>query len=272
MQYQIQLLSPENESVIAPWIVKYKEEFYGQNTRALEDILKQGSLVKVTGQNSNTGNKFREHRVMIQQVGWTHKPIDLPQLTPEQILAIYAGMTPEQRQMTVLNALLKKLILQKVGGEITAIDDNQAESQFFCEYAEIFHAFRIFKTRLQSALNNNDFIKVDYYLTGTGMDSIPSLIERVCDEDSEKFNGVTAYLLLLCVIETLSSPEFIDRPNVQEALTRAKDMVVGLKKGSAISLENDSEERRKDFFEWFEQQFSREYSSLENNDYEEACQ
>lgn len=264
MQYQIKLISPENESAITPWVVKYKEELYGQNTSALEDILKQGSLVKVTGQNSNTGRKFREHRVMIQQVGWTHKPIDLPQLTAEQILAIYAGMTPEQRQMTVLNALLKKLILQHIGGEITSLDDNQTESQFFCEYAEIFHAFRVFRKRLQSALNNNDFIKVDYYLTGTGMDSIPTLIERVCDEDSVTFNGVTSYLLLLSVIETLSVSAFVKRPNVHEALAKVKDMVFELKEGSAISLENDSQERRKDFFEWFEQQFSREYSSLES--------
>ncbi len=263
MQYEIQLLNPENEPVITPWKVKYQEGFYDQETSVLETVLKQGSLVRVAGINSNTERKFREHRIMIQQVGWTHKPIDLPQLTSEQILAIYAGMSPEHRQMMVLNSFIKNLIRQNIGGEITATDHEQTDSEFFCEYAEIFYAFRILRKRLQTALENEDYAKVDYYLTGTGVDSLPALIDQACDEELPTFDGVTAYLLLLCAIETYNLLKLNERPNVHSHLENANTTLNKLKHGVGIKLENDSRERRASFFDWFEKQFHQEYVELE---------
>jgi len=262
-KYDIQLINSENEAVISPWQIAYQEGTYQQDVTNLESILKQTSLVIVEGKDTKTGKTFLSHRLMVQQTGWTHKPIELPKLTPEQILAIYAGMNHEQRQMTVVNALLKELLKLNVSGEITALDEEQVETQFFCEYAEIFHAFRVLRELLQQALTDKNFEKVDYYLTGTGMDSLPSLVELACDEKSSIFNGVTAYLLLLSATEVLKESDFYNRLNVKDYLVQLKDKLERLKEGSAISLEGGSEERKVKFFSWFEEQFSKEY--IESN-------
>jgi hypothetical protein len=267
-KYDIQLINSENEAVISPWQIAYQEGIYPQGVTNLEAILKQTSLVIVEGKDTKTGKSFLSHRLMVQQTGWTHKPIELPKLTPEQILAIYAGMKHEQRQMTVVNALLKELLKLNVSGEITALDEEQVETQFFCEYAEIFHAFRVLRTLLQQALTERNFAKVDYYLTGTGMDSLPSLIELACDEKSNMFNGVTAYLLLLSSAEVLKEPEFAERLNVQDYLVQVKNKLSLLKKGEAITLEGSSGDRKDKFFDWFEEQFSKEYVESKYSDEE----
>ena len=155
-----------------------------------------------------------------------------------------------------------------VSGEITALDEEQVESQFFCEYAEIFHAFRVLRKLLQQALTETNFAKVDYYLTGAGMDSLPSLIELACDETSNNFKGVTAYLLLLSATEVLRETEFFGRLNVQDSLLKIENKLTLLKEGGAISLESNSGERQDKFFDWFEKQFSMEYIESKNTDEE----
>jgi hypothetical protein len=121
----------------------------------------------------------------------------------------------------------------------------------------------VFRKLLKSAIENKDFTKVDYYLTGTGMDSLPVLIEQACDESLNGFNGVTAYLLILSAIEVLRIPELEERPNVKDNLRNVEANLEKLKKGLAIKLENNSLKNRTDFFQWFETQFYREYIELE---------
>ena len=263
MQYNIKLLNPEKKEIISPWNVKYQETNCEQTTNELEEVLKNGSLLTVKGTNGKTSQHFREHKILIQQIGWTHKPIDLPHLTAEQILAIYVGMNcagGEQRQMIVLNALLKKLFKYHLGGELTAFSDELVEEEFFCEYAEIFHAFKILKDQLL-LLKEGDS-KVDYYLTGTGLDSLPVLIKHSCNSESEKYDAVRAYLLLLCVREIYSIENFTFRSNVKEHIDNVEGMLKALKVGHHINFEGD-EARQKVFFDWFEEQFDRKYSELD---------
>ncbi len=263
MQYNIQLLNPEKKPIISPWNVKYQETYCRQNTNELEDVLKNGSLLTVIGTNGKTSQHFREHKILIQQIGWTHKPIDLPHLTAEQILAIYVGMNcegGEQRQTIVLNALLKKLFKYHLGGELTEFSDELVEDEFFCEYAEIFHAFKILKGQL--LLLKEEDSKVDYYLTGSGMDSLPVLIKHSCNSESEKYDAVRAYLLLLCVREIYSIEDFKSRSNVKEHIDNVKGMLKALKIGYHIKFEGDEAKQQK-FFRWFEKQFFQEYSKLD---------
>jgi hypothetical protein len=195
----------------------------------------------------------------LQQTGWTHKPIELAKLSPSQILAIFAGMSQERRQLLLANAQIQKLVLSGYAGEMSSILDEENDNQFFCEYAEIFHAFRKLRDQLYSALDNKQLSQVDYYLTGTGMDSLPTLLKCVDENTENSVNGVTAYLLLLSARELYSNKLFRGRPNVKDCLTNVKKNIIALKKSGRIRLERENEQMRQQFFGWYEEQFSKEY-------------
>ena len=262
MAYRIEILGAEGEPVITSWEVPYKSTQYTGDCDELEHLLKSGSLVKIRGVNAHTNAPFTDHVVLLQQVGWTHKPLDLPDLTPEQILAIYADMDPERRHLMLLNAKIRKLVLSSQGGELTTHQDEQFIDQFFCEYAEIFQAFRKLKQKLLIALEEEETVQVDYYLTGTGADSLPVLIDRTEVEEGDKapLSGVTTYVLMLCVLELYREKKFCGRPNVDVHTHLIEKALSELKRGPYLVLENNSKQNREKFFRWFETQFYQSYA------------
>ena len=265
--YTIDLLTPEGAKAVTAWKIQNEPTVFEGNTDALESLLNNGSLIKVGGRISRTKETFPEHRLLLQQTGWSHKPLDLPSLTPEQILAIYAGMSVERRQLMMLNASIRKLIIEGTAGEMTAPDDDISVEQFFSEYAEIFFSFRKLKEQLQEASDDERWQHVDYYLSGSGMDSLPALIKRITTtkNDEEKTqSSVTIYLLLLCCKEIFQSSPFQNRPHSKEQLDSITRELSELREGDTLSLEDNSAENRYRFFTWFEGQFFREYKKIEH--------
>jgi hypothetical protein len=264
--YTIDLLTPEGEKAVSQWKITGAPSTFDGAIEALEALLKNGSLIKVSGRASRSDEPFAEHRLLLQQTGWSHKPLDLPDLTPEQILTIYAGMSPERRQLLLLKASMRKLIMDGTAGEITAPDDDSDVGQFFSEYAEIFYAFRKLKELLQENYDLNNWSRLDYYLSGAGMDSLPALIERItADKNDEEstHNAVTIYLLLLCCKEVFQSPQFQSRPRCKKQLQAITKELSKLRKSDTLVLEDNSAKSRRQFFTWFESQFFKEYKKKE---------
>ncbi len=261
-QHSIQIQTPEGSAVIDIWNLTEKENNYSGDITKLEALLKQGGLVNITGSNDVTGQQFPQHKILLQQTGWTHKPLDLPSLSPEQILAIYAGMSPERRQLLLVNEKLQSLVNQNLAGEINTTINEQIDVQFFCEYAEIFHAFRNLKKLLLEAIEKEDKQKRDYYLTGTGMDSLPSLIEKATNTKEGSCDGVISYLLLLSAKELYLEDEFESQPNVQHMLENIELYISDIKNSNRIQLEKKGSNARAKFFTWFETQFSQQYISI----------
>lgn len=265
--YEIQIIGPEGEAVIAPWALTYQETDYVGEVAALEETLRNGSLIKIRGCNAGRAERpvFPEHTVLLQQVGWSHKPLDLPALTPNQILAIYAGMSVERRQMMLIDAKIRALVLAGHKGELNVGDDDAVIDQFFCEYAEIFRAFGQLHERLSAALEGEHFNQVDYYLTGSGVDSLPSLLAGSLADDNNEGNLATAtcYLLCLSALEIYGDAQFKRRPNVAAEAKNLRDEIKSLKKGDRLVLEDNSSQNRKQFFKWFEEEFFRTYTVVE---------
>lgn len=260
----IYIHGPEGAPVTAQWTITDTQSTYPDSTEALEEALKNGSLVKITGFDRQSGVWFPDHRVLLQQTGWTHKPIDHATLTPAEILTIYADMSPERRLALLASAVIHKLVLSGYAGEITSIDYGEGQGQFFCEYAEIFHAFRQFRRQLEKALEDRLDARIDYYLSGTGMDSLPTLRNRTVErDDKDGISSVTEYLLLLCMQEVYQDPQIAGRARVGEELQAVESAIAKIKASKSIRLENDSPERRERFFDWFETQFFKEYRALE---------
>lgn len=264
--YEIEILGPEGEAVTKPWTIKYTEGEYEEDTQRLEKVLTNGSLLNVRGRNLKLKEKttFPSHLVLLQQTGWSHKISgDLPEFTAAQILAIYAGMSTERRQMMMVDAKIRALVLGSQGGELTTHTDEQIIDQFFCEYAEIFRAFTMLKRQLGKALSDEKYTSVDYYLTGTGVDSLTSLIKMTLNDEEDSLKAVTCYLLLLSSLEIYRTNDFVNRPNVKSEMKRVSKEIKLLKKGERLKLEDNSKENRNRFFKWFEEEFFRVYTVVE---------
>ncbi|MCP3676293.1 MAG: hypothetical protein GY721_01510 [Deltaproteobacteria bacterium] len=264
-KYEINILGPEGNTVIGPWALQYQKTDYEGETQRLEVVLRNGSLVKVKGFDAKDKSTFPVHPVLLQQVGWSHKPLDLPALTAEQILAIYAGMPQERRQMLLVDAKIRALVLSAQGGELTTDTDDQVVDQFFCEYAELFNAFSKLRKRLDKSFEAEHYSQLDYYLTGAGVDSLPSLIERAQQEDTAgiSINSVTTYLLLLSALEIYRAEEFLERPNVANLGGQLVESIESIKKSKRLLLEDNSAKNRARFFKWFEEEFFRVYTVAE---------
>ncbi|MCJ8311747.1 MAG: hypothetical protein HRU38_08535 [Saccharospirillaceae bacterium] len=256
--YKINIIANDNKTIIENWDVN---KAYNNSIESLEKELTNGAFVRVTGVDTHTQIEFPTHKVMIQQTGWSHKELDIPKLTPEQILAIYAGMSPSQRQSTMLNAILKKLIQQNLSGENTTVDSTQTDVDLFCEYAEIFTSFKNFKTLLNSSLESKSQ-DVDYYISGTGMDSLPTLLKLLEDSNtvnSKTFDPVNSYLILLSAQELLMIPSFKSRANTKKTINDITKKITLIKK--EIQFKDDP---TVEFFDWFEEQFRMEYKTIDN--------
>ena len=258
LSYTINILTPEGRAAIQEWPITGTETAFEGNITELEKLLRNGSLVKVSGFNTRSDQPFPEHTVMLMQTGWSHKPLDLPDLTAAEILAIYARLTPEQRARERDRHLIKKLILAGEAGDMTLPTDNLGAEQFFSEYAEIFNAFRQLRKRLNLAVENDNQPIIDYYLSGTGMDSLPTLIEHVSMRENST-TPVTTYLVLLCAREIYQDKPFRKRRRVKGLLTKLQKQIKAVKSSGSIKMENDTAEGRKTFFDWFEKQFFRTY-------------
>lgn len=252
--YTINILTPEGSAAIESFAVTGSGTQWEGSVVALEALLRNGSLVKISGTNTRSDKPFQPHRVMLQQTGWTHKPMEIPDLSPAQILAIYADLSPERRELVALNEMIRKLVDLGEAGDLTGPTDDLVVKQFFSEYAEIFHAFRRFKRRLAELTEADNQKQLAYYLSGAGMDSLPVLIDHICGEDST-IDSVTLYLMLLCVQEIYTTPPYDQGTPIRKHLSRVKQAIKALKTGDTILLELRPGINRRAFFDWFERQF-----------------
>ena len=259
--YSINIHMPEGELAVADWALTGTPREYEGELASLETLLKNGSLMKISGVNQRSNKAFEVHWVMLKQTGWTHKPLDLPEMTPEQILAIYAGMSPDKRQALLMNAHIRKLVLAGQGGDMTSPIDDFVADEFFSEYAELFHAFRQLQRKLSEAQDDNNKTLVEYYLTGAGFDSLPTLLDNIVDDYETR--SVTAYLILLCAKEVYQADQFSGYFGVPERLEQVDSAIANLKETGAIRLEKNSPEDRVRFFSWFEAQFFKTYQQRE---------
>ena len=263
--YCINIHRPEGNLAVSEWRLRGRNRCQYEGDLAaledLEDLLKNGSLVKVSGVNQRSNEAFVPHWIMMKQTGWSHKPLDLPEMSPQQILAIYAGMSPDKRQALLMNAHIRKLVLAGQGEDMTLPADGFVAEEFFSEYAELFHAFRQLRRKLFEAQEGKNENLVEYYLTGTGFDSLPTLLDNIMGD--EKTRSVTAYLILLCAKEVYQADQFNKYFGVAKRLLKVDSAISELKDNSSIVLEKNTPEDRTRFFSWFESQFFRAYRCQE---------
>ena len=248
---RIQVLDAESAPILDSWEISKKRSKYSGSTERLQNLLTTGSLVRV--QLKANGKSWPAHRVLLQQTGWSHKPIrSLPDLSPAQILEIYSTLSQEQRQMLLMSVAERRLVRLCEAGEMTLDDDADHREGFLSEFAELFHAFRQLEALLTTALENKNYQQVDYYLTGSGVDSLPSLTRGALTAGAT--NPTFAYLVLLCTRSLLRGRRFTRRSRVAGQIVEIEANLSDLR--TRLQFENTTRERRARFFKWYEAQFA----------------
>ena len=260
----VDILSPEGGVSLADIRVTSRVESVACEPESVEALLKNSGFLRVRGTWLPDDEAFPEHNVMAQQLHWTHKPLDLPLLSPQEILQIYAGLSQIRRNQVI--EFLKSQQLREMGllGESAgSVEYQDHDRQFFAEYAELFHAFRNLRKRMGDAWAQGRVELVDYYLSGRGLDSLPTLLESLYDEET-RLDVITVYLALLCLIQIYKQPEYLGRPQTIERLSECEQKLLAIETSGEIKLIDDHAERRSRFFAWYREQFFRAYRAVDD--------
>lgn len=260
------ILSPEGVVAVAGIKASETPVEVACNSSAIEALLKNTGFLQVSGCWLPSGVSFPACEVLAQQINWTHKPLDLPHLTPQEILQIYAGLSQERRNQVIELLKLRQLHEMGLSGESNGQQEHEDSGrQFFAEYAELFHAFRNLRKRMKDAYEQNRMQQVDYYLSGRGLDSLPTLLDSLNGED-RNLDWATIYLTLLCLIQVYDCSDYSDRPQVNYWSEQCLKRLKAIEASGDIQLLDRDVASTQHFFEWFRTQFFREYRVISDGD------
>lgn len=259
------ILSTEGEVCVAGIRVGDKTVGVQCDVNVIEGLLKNSGLLQVSGCWLPAEKAFPAFNVMVQQVHWTHKPLDLPLLSPQEIIQIYAGLSQIHRNQIIEQLKQRQLHdMGLVGESAQSQAHDDLGHQFFAEYAELFHAFRNLRRRLDEAKESGRDGQVDYYLSGCGMDALPTLLNSL--EDDRRLDHATIYLTLLCLIEIYKQPEHHDRPRVRDYHQECWNRLRAIETSGQMRLISDDAGRTRQFFDWYREQFFRNYRPIAEGD------
>ena len=206
------------------------------NEQELEVALQSSSFVTV---------KYEDlmQKVFVNQKSFTHKPLDLGNLTVKEILEIYAKFGSFLKDNDLIQKAIQRALQAKgIVSDIDLIDNEMSHKNFFSEYSEIFYGLRHLKVLLLE-----EPTKQEYFLDENtrAMDSIPVLIEESFkDEKMDLVSKYITFLYIKQIYEELDKEvEFIDK------------FIVKLKEEYNKEFQENEE-----FIEWFEFAFFMKFS------------
>lgn len=265
---QIELKDGSAQPLFSGTLTTDETTLQKESTSALQQHLKNSGFVTVSIQSDDKLEPQLKAtlNLLVYQLNWVFKPRQIPKLTAQEILAIYAGLPAQQQQNLIQQAQARLVLAQYGSTEYTeqGITENPY-NEFFCEYAQIFESFDGLADNMQRYFKEQPH-QLDYYLTGPGVDSLPTLINAAVRTKShaEKpetpelehleaspLPGVSAYLILLSASSLLK--QYKERPGVTDRIDELEAELTKLKASDRLQIDQS---RRKDFFRWFEKMFS----------------
>jgi hypothetical protein len=231
---------------LEPIIADEWVELPAETAGIVKQLLKSTSLVEVMVDDGST------FRVLIEEEGMAHKPSILLTLSAEEILQYWSLLSAEQRE-----AFINERSAQLAEGTELALPSTTliAGNTMFDRFAGIFHAFGRLEHHIQEALENDRENEAVYRLFGQKYDSLPSLIEKVAQD--EKADRVNRYVTLLCARQLLQKleknwPDFNSCHQAEfEQVHQQLSVINEIQAGFTFSTESE----RQRFFNWFEKMF-----------------
>ena len=194
--------------------------------------------------------------VLVQEEAMAHKPSLLHTLSAADILRYWSLLTPEQRA-DFLEERIAEIpdALREIGLEQLP-QMNRGRETLFDTFAGVFHAFGSLERAVRAALENGREKEAVYRLFGKKYDSLPRLLDRVLDEETEG-DHVLQYVIVLSAEQLLrevesTEPEFFDRHRSELRTLRTRlSRLDELRQRFAFG----TPEERQRFFEWFDHWF-----------------
>jgi hypothetical protein len=193
--------------------------------------------------------------ILVQEDRMAHKPSLLSLLSAEDILRYWALLSAEQRAAFVEeHADLLAEVRQQLG--LDARQPLPATQSIFGKFAGIYQAFAAQENAVLQALVEGRAKEAEYRLLGNKYDSLPKLLERVLNPDSE-MDLVSRYVIALCARQVVrrverEHPEFRDGRRasfrrLNGTITKAERLRDRFQFGSAVE--------RTEFLSWFDEWF-----------------
>jgi len=200
-------------------------------------------------------------RILVREEQMQCKPSIYLTLTPEEILHYWSLLSPEQRELLLITKILSLSSSAQVADQIGTSLPLKAQATLFDRFAGIFHAFGRLEAHLHEALGIGRESEAVYRLFGQKFDSLPSLIEKVIQDDNG--DRVNRYVSLLCAGQLIDHirrryPDFSKQHRKEiHALQHQLVAVKQIREGFTF----DNPEQRELFFEWFERMFFTQLAS-----------
>jgi len=261
---ELAIYSFDGHPLVPPVSLVQQEAVLSTERDSLFEYFSKTSFLEVecrwVASTDTAAGEFTTCRIPVAQVNWTHKPLNLPKLTPAQIISIYAGISDEERTLIIQSAKVQQLLHTEQALYDNDPLDGKPYRDFFSEYAEIFNGFRKLRATINLMRDQERYAELDYYLTGTGVDSLPTLVSELVEKndstESEKSTEpVTEYLILLSIEGLLRNPDNRARPGVDDLLKQIQHLSIAYESNGRITLDPREQKDPKVFFEWYRAQF-----------------
>jgi len=194
--------------------------------------------------------------LLIREEGMAWKPSILLTLSVADILRYWSALTREQRLAVLENVALRDPALASALTVVRRFSTTQRDS-FFDNFAQIFQAFENVEQSVRRAIDVGREAEAVQRLLGEKYDSLPCLLKRVFQADSQT-DPVSRYLIALCARQTLEQIRKTE-PEFARAHRQKLDELIRLTDTSEIrsQLNLATVEQPDVFLEWFESWFVR---------------
>jgi hypothetical protein len=217
---------------------------------AIEGKLVSSALLTVQLEGGDSGT------ILVQEDGMSRKPSILLTLSPTEILAYWARLTVDQR-VQYLEERLGGIDPSSLRAEGFELLERESATSMFETYAGIFHGFEMLREQVSKSLADGREKHADYLLFGDRHDSLPRLLHRVVEDNEQKLDAVSRYLMVLSARQMVKwlkreRKEFVSRhsDDMQEldGLASATDSI-----RAQLSVGSDHVA----FLDWFDAHFMR---------------
>jgi phosphatidylserine/phosphatidylglycerophosphate/cardiolipin synthase-like enzyme len=137
--------------------------------------------------------------ILVMEVGMAQRPSILGDLTRAEILELWSALSAEQRAEVVARFAESKGI-DEDDEFAPPVPSKPTSNSMFDRFAGMFHAFAALEQAIHEALDDGRFAEAKVRAFGAKPDSLPRLVTRVLEDDSEEAL-VDNYVLLLCAYQ-----------------------------------------------------------------------
>ncbi len=236
-----------------------------QASEAALELLASTSMLRARSL-SRTKAKSCSWRVLVREEGMSRKPSLLYQLTPEEILLYWSLLTPEQREVFLIEKLGKEAQLE--GMAAGRGNRYRTEDTLFDRFAGLYHAFEQVGRVIDRSLTEENPRDAEALLFGAKYDSVPELLrgvrERSTGVDAElQGDPVHAYITFLCAKKLTESVRRKHDSFWKESHELHDVLESELSHLDALRARIPDLDGEDDFLDWYEKSFLDEVGVLE---------